>query len=158
MNYRQANENRDARATQWKDPKNATTAKTRRCGAVSRQFRTFVPERWFVETGAIYVRPAGPHAGQRLSAQRPVSRVERARSSHGGRAFRAQRGLDAARSWRREWMATEGEPKTDVERIMEMIRLLNLALDRCNKLLAQAEDSVQASGQDNEPRLKDSSV
>jgi hypothetical protein len=51
-------------------------------------------------------------------------------------------------------MATEGDEKTDVERIREVVRLLNLALDKCNELLVQAEKSIQLSGQDSEPRLK----
>lgn len=51
-------------------------------------------------------------------------------------------------------MATKGDEKTDVEKIREVIRLLNLALDKCNKLLVHTEECIQSSGQDNEPRLK----
>lgn len=41
-------------------------------------------------------------------------------------------------------MATKGDVKTDVERIREAIRLLNLTLDKCNELLVQAE-AIQVS-------------
>ena len=51
-------------------------------------------------------------------------------------------------------MATNGKQKSDVERIREVIRLLNRALRNCTKLLVEAKASVQLSGQDNEPRLK----
>jgi hypothetical protein len=51
-------------------------------------------------------------------------------------------------------MATKGDEKTDVERIREAIRLINLALDKCNSLLERAEKSIQLSGQDNRPRRK----
>ena len=51
-------------------------------------------------------------------------------------------------------MPSDEEAKTDVEKIREMIRLLNRALDNCNKLLAHVEAPEQISGQDNEPNVK----
>ena len=51
-------------------------------------------------------------------------------------------------------MVTKGHEKTEAERIREVIRLLLLALDNCNKMLALAEKSTQLSGQDNDPPLK----
>lgn len=78
-NYRQATEDRAARETQWEDSKKATTGKTRRCGAVSRQFRSCASPRWFVNTAAD-IRPCGwSSAGRRLSARCSISGVERAR-------------------------------------------------------------------------------
>ena len=51
-------------------------------------------------------------------------------------------------------MATTGDEKAELETIRQVIRLLNVALDNCNKLLVQAEESIRLSGQDNEPRRK----
>ena len=51
-------------------------------------------------------------------------------------------------------MRTTGDENTEVDRIREVIRLLMLALDNCNKLLVQAEEANQSSGQDNAPQLK----
>lgn len=51
-------------------------------------------------------------------------------------------------------MAAKDDGKTEIERLREVIRLLNRAIYDCNRLLMQAEASIEASGQDNEPRLK----
>ena len=49
-------------------------------------------------------------------------------------------------------MAAKANETTGVEKIREVIRLLKLTLDDCNKLLVK--ESIQLSGQENEPRLK----
>jgi hypothetical protein len=38
------------------------------------------------------------------------------------------------------------------ENIKEVIRLLNMAIEDCYRLLAEAEDAVRSSEQDNEPQ------
>jgi len=51
-------------------------------------------------------------------------------------------------------MATIGGEMTNVETIRKVILLLNRAIYSCNKLLVRGEESIQVSGQDNEPRRK----
>jgi hypothetical protein len=53
-------------------------------------------------------------------------------------------------------MATKSEELSQVERIREVIRKLDLALEKCNQLLDEAERSVLLTGQDNDRPLTDS--
>ena len=50
-------------------------------------------------------------------------------------------------------MATNPD-KSSVERIKDVIRLLNLALEECERHLCEAEEAVRKSGQDNHPETK----
>jgi hypothetical protein len=48
-------------------------------------------------------------------------------------------------------MAPQADDESKVDRLKEAIRLLGLALESCEKLLAEAEKSIHRSGQDNDP-------
>ena len=48
-------------------------------------------------------------------------------------------------------MATNAEEKSETDRIKDVIRLLNLALEDCHRYLAEAEAAVEQSKQDNRP-------
>jgi hypothetical protein len=48
-------------------------------------------------------------------------------------------------------MAPKANDENKVDRLKEAIRLLNLALESCEKLVAEAKKSVHRSGQDNDP-------
>ena len=49
-------------------------------------------------------------------------------------------------------MATRSEDVFETDRLREVVRLLKLALENCQRLLAQAERDVLMSKQDNDPR------
>lgn len=48
-------------------------------------------------------------------------------------------------------MASSSTQKADIDRIKEVIRLLNLALADCHQVLHEAEQAVLRSRQDNDP-------
>lgn len=116
----------------------------RRCGAVSRHLYFEAQRRWFAKPAAD-IRPFDRFsAGRRLSDLYPYWRLGGPVRPQGRAGLHGRQGLANARDWRRSLMATKGDVKTDVERIREAIRLLNLTLDKCNELLVQAE-AIQVS-------------
>jgi len=51
-------------------------------------------------------------------------------------------------------VASIPKEQSEPERLREVIRLLNLALDDCHRLLDQAENDVRIAQQDNDPPHK----
>jgi hypothetical protein len=49
-------------------------------------------------------------------------------------------------------MAPKADDESKVDRLKEAVRLLKLAVESCEKLVAQAEERIARSGQDNEPK------
>jgi hypothetical protein len=48
-------------------------------------------------------------------------------------------------------MAPQADDENEVERLREAVRLFNLAVESCEKVVSEAEDRIKRSGQDSDP-------